>query len=129
MSSTTDAFGRFGRKLSNQALLRTQGLIAGKWQAASDGATFPVYEPSSGTVVLDCPNFKREDIVAATLSAEEGQVQFWSSTTARERAALLRAWYELILQNSDDRKFLGSSPLNEVAARRQAFARLQFFLF
>ena len=88
--------------IKNSALLDTRGLIAGEWRHSRSGKTFPVYEPSSGDVLLECSDFALEDFIEAIDSAEHGFREFYSSTTAKERGALLRKWYELILENVED---------------------------
>ncbi|KAH7240449.1 aldehyde dehydrogenase domain-containing protein [Fusarium solani] len=85
------AVAGFGRTLSDSSLL-----------SASSGSTFPVYEPASDIVLLDCSNFSRQDIQRAILSANAAQKNFYISTTAAQRGKLLRAWYDLILANKED---------------------------
>lgn len=41
--------------IKNQFLFETRGLIAGAWKQAEGGKAFPVYEPSSGGVLGQCP--------------------------------------------------------------------------
>ena len=90
--------------IKNTSLLESRGLVAGEWRAAKDGKTFPVYEPSSGDILTEVSDFGLDDFLAAIDSAEAGFRKYWTSTTARERASTLRRWYELIIENIEDRK-------------------------
>ncbi|KAK6227419.1 hypothetical protein QIS74_00974 [Colletotrichum tabaci] len=89
-------------KLQDKSLLVTSGLVAGEWKTGQDGKTFPVYEPSSATVLQECANLSRQDFVDAIESAKKGSANFHESTTAKERGALLRKWYDLVIANADD---------------------------
>ncbi|GKT83819.1 succinate-semialdehyde dehydrogenase [Colletotrichum tofieldiae] len=93
-----DAFN----KLQDKSLLVVCGLVAGEWKNGQDGKTFPVYEPSSATVLQECANLSRQDFIAAIESAKKGSATFYESTTAKERGALLRKWYDLVITNADD---------------------------
>ncbi|KAL2678746.1 hypothetical protein Neosp_009497 [[Neocosmospora] mangrovei] len=88
--------------ITNKDLFDTRGLVAGSWKTPSDGKSFPVYEPSSGKVLRQCSDFGHQDFIDAIDVADKGYRHFWSSTTAKERGSLLRAWYEQILENADD---------------------------
>lgn len=90
--------------IKEQSLLETRGLIAGDWREAPNGKTFPVIEPSTGDVLRHCSDFGHAEFVEAIDCAEQGFRQFSSSTTAKERAAMLRRWYELMMENLEDCK-------------------------
>ncbi|CAH0051573.1 unnamed protein product [Clonostachys solani] len=102
MWSPADELQRFGVRLTDPTLLMCQGLIEGRWQDPPSGSTFPVYEPSSATVLLNCPNFSRQDLQRSILSAAAAHTSFYASTTAAGRGALLKKWNELILANKED---------------------------
>ncbi|MCW5720300.1 MAG: NAD-dependent succinate-semialdehyde dehydrogenase [Devosia sp.] len=77
-----------------------------KFQAYSDGAfvgegTLPVINPSTGTVLGKVPNF---GAVEATKAVEAARSAFapWSRRTAKDRSAILRRWFDLILANRQD---------------------------
>lgn len=90
--------------IKNKALFDSRGLIAGTWRNAEFNKTFPVYEPSSGELLGHCSDFSQKDFVEAIESANKGYEQFSFSTTAKERAAILKRWYELIMENVEDCK-------------------------
>ena len=88
-------------KLRDPQLLRTRAFIGGEWLNASDGATHPVSNPATREVLGTVPVMG----VAETRRAiEAAQAAFpaWAARTAKERAAVLRRWYELLLANQDD---------------------------
>lgn len=87
--------------LSDPSLLRRQCLIDGDWRDAQGGATFPVDNPASGETlarVADGGALEAGAAIAAARAALPG----WRALTARERARLLRRWYELVLANQED---------------------------
>lgn len=90
--------------LDNPSLLESRGLIAGSWRTAKDGKIFPVYEPSTGTVLHCCSDFSREDFTEAIESAYQGYHVYFETTTTAERADILRTWHSLVQKNLDDRK-------------------------
>ncbi|GAU35836.1 hypothetical protein TSUD_56440 [Trifolium subterraneum] len=49
---TTNAHS-IASQLNSSGLLRTQGLIGGKWQDAYDGKTIKVYNPATGESITD----------------------------------------------------------------------------
>ncbi|KAF4954357.1 hypothetical protein FSARC_12154 [Fusarium sarcochroum] len=101
-ATSTDNKGEIPINITNKDLFDTRGLVAGSWKTPSDRKSFPVYEPSSGKVLRQCFDFGHQDFDDAIDVADQGYRKFWSSTTAKERGALLRRWYELILENTDD---------------------------
>ena len=88
-------------KLKNSNLLREQAYIDGAWVSAPDGGTFPVTNPADGSLVANVPQLG----VAETRSAFEAASAAWPawrSRTAKERAAILRRWFDLMVANKDD---------------------------
>ncbi|MEL7347930.1 MAG: NAD-dependent succinate-semialdehyde dehydrogenase [Pseudomonadota bacterium] len=87
--------------LSERTLLAAQSYIGGAWVGADSGATFAVTNPSTGETlaeVADCGAAETERAVAAAAAAQPA----WAAKTAKERATILRRWYELIMANQDD---------------------------
>ena len=85
--------------LENPGLLRTQALINGNWV---DGpATFAVTDPATGRELAQVPNLGRaeaEDAIAAAANA----LNAWRSKPAKERAAVLVRWQQLLVKHADD---------------------------
>lgn len=90
--------------ITRGSLFKSRGLIAGEWRKGQDGKTFDVIEPSSGNVLGQCADLGLDDCLEAIESAEHGFRTFSKSTTAKERRAILRRWYDLIMQNFEDCK-------------------------
>lgn len=90
------------RKLKSPELLLSSGLVGGQWRSAADGKTFPVFDPSTGQVLHDCADLGKQDFIDAIDSAEKGTRNFCENTTAKERGAVLRRLYDLILGNEED---------------------------
>ncbi len=87
--------------LKDPSLLATKGYVDGAWVEASDGATFEVTNPARGDVVCSVADLNRADVsraIAAAAVAQKG----WAALTAKERANILRRWYELMNENADD---------------------------
>ena len=101
--------------LKDSKLLRTQNYINGVW-ISGDDQKIAVTNPSNSEVIAKVSNAKVSD---AVLAVEAAAIAFssWSRLPAKERAILLRRWYELILENADDLGALMTleqgKPLNE----------------
>jgi succinate-semialdehyde dehydrogenase/glutarate-semialdehyde dehydrogenase len=88
-------------KLRDPDLLRTRAFIGGNWVEASDGATLAVVNPASGESLGTVPNMGVADTRRA-IEAAARAFPAWAALTARERAAILRRWYELLMANQED---------------------------
>lgn len=82
-------------------LIRSAAYINGEWINASEGAAFPVYNPATGQVIIDVANLNRADVMKAIDDASNAW-QTWRWTTAKERASLLKKWFEIILVNKEE---------------------------
>ncbi|WP_067662094.1 NAD-dependent succinate-semialdehyde dehydrogenase [Nocardia miyunensis] len=78
-----------------------QMLIGGKWCAASDGATFDVYDPSTGKVLCAVADGTPQDGMRALDVAVETQAS-WARVPARERSEMLRRTFELMHERADE---------------------------
>lgn len=94
----------FPVSLNRPDLVEDRGLIGGEWIRPDDGESFPVYDPSNGKVIQNCPSFNTKDFQRAIDLAQVGFEEFSASTTAKERGALLRRWNDLVLQHEEDCK-------------------------
>jgi succinate-semialdehyde dehydrogenase/glutarate-semialdehyde dehydrogenase len=88
-------------KLKNPSLLREQAYIDGAWVGAAAGGTFPVTNPADGSLVANVPQLGVAETKAA-IEAANAAWPAWRSKTAKERAAILRRWYDLMVANKDD---------------------------
>lgn len=87
--------------LKDAALLRQQSYIDGGWHGAETGETQPVRNPSSGVLLGTTPRMGAAETRRAVKAAEAAWPA-WRAKTAKERAGLLRKWYELMLAHQDD---------------------------
>ncbi|MFK4075621.1 NADP-dependent succinate-semialdehyde dehydrogenase [Ectopseudomonas khazarica] len=88
-------------KLIDADLLRHQAYVDGQWCDADEGATTEIFNPASGASLGRVPNMGAGETRRAIDAAQVAQVA-WRALTAKERAARLRAWYELMLANQED---------------------------
>ena len=87
--------------LKDPSLLATQGYLAGEWVDGEDGATFDVTNPARGDVIAKVADLSRAQTARAIAAAEAAQKE-WAAKTAKERANILRRWYDLMMENADD---------------------------
>jgi succinate-semialdehyde dehydrogenase / glutarate-semialdehyde dehydrogenase len=89
-------------RLKHPQLLRSAGFVAGDWlDAASEGQRFKVTNPSTGEVLAMLPDMGLEETRRAIDAAFAAQKQ-WARKTGKERATVLRRWYDLMLAHVDD---------------------------
>ncbi|MFL9928059.1 NAD-dependent succinate-semialdehyde dehydrogenase [Paraburkholderia sp. RL18-103-BIB-C] len=86
--------------LSKGELIRENNFIGGLWVPATDGAQFAVTNPATGEVVTNVANSGPADARAATNAAAQA-FPMWRDTLPKERAAVLRRWHTLILENAN----------------------------
>jgi succinate-semialdehyde dehydrogenase/glutarate-semialdehyde dehydrogenase len=87
--------------LNDPKLFRQQGYIDGAWVGAGNRATIEVTNPATGEVLGTVPNMGAEETRAA-IDAADAAWPAWRAMTAKERAAILRRWNDLMLANQDD---------------------------
>ncbi len=88
-------------KLNDAALFRQQGYIDGAWHEADGKETQTVRNPSTGEALGTTPRMGAAETRRA-IEAAEAAWPAWRAKTAKERAALLRKWHELMLAHQDD---------------------------
>jgi succinate-semialdehyde dehydrogenase / glutarate-semialdehyde dehydrogenase len=88
-------------KLADSALLRTQCCINGQWIDAPDGVVIAVRNPANQGTVGTVPKLGALDTRNA-IAAAAAAMPAWAARTAKERASILRRWYELMVQHADD---------------------------
>jgi succinate-semialdehyde dehydrogenase/glutarate-semialdehyde dehydrogenase len=85
--------------LNDSTLLRNQAYLNGEWVGAS--STFAVINPADGNTITSVPNMGAEDARKA-IDAANAAFPAWAAKTAKERAAVMRKWFELMLLHSND---------------------------
>ena len=88
-------------QLTNPILLRSNAYIDGRWEAADNGATLVVTDPASGGKLGEVPLMSAAETTRA-IAAAEAALPIWRAKTAKERATIMRRWFELILAHGDD---------------------------
>lgn len=94
--------------LQDSGLIRDQAYINGEWRAAADGDKFSVENPYDGAElarVARCGTLEANAAVEAAAAA----LSSWQARPAKERSALLRAWFEQINAHQQDLALLLSS--------------------
>ncbi|MCB2138016.1 MAG: aldehyde dehydrogenase family protein, partial [Rhodobacteraceae bacterium] len=97
LDSATDLRAR----LKDPSLLVTKAYVAGQWIDADDGKTFAVTNPARGDVICSVPDLTRAETERAIAAADTARHE-WAARTGKERAAVLRKWYDLMVANADD---------------------------
>ncbi|RMH49377.1 MAG: aldehyde dehydrogenase family protein, partial [Alphaproteobacteria bacterium] len=88
-------------KLNDPALLREAALVGGEWIAADPAAAIEVRNPATGEPIGRVPRLGAAETRRAIEAAERAR-HAWAARTAKERAAVLRRWFELMMENQDD---------------------------
>jgi succinate-semialdehyde dehydrogenase / glutarate-semialdehyde dehydrogenase len=87
--------------LKDPELLATKAYLAGDWVDAADGATFEVTNPARGDVIARVASLGRAQAAEAIAKAAVAQ-KAWAARTAKDRANVLRRWFELMMQHQED---------------------------
>ncbi len=88
-------------KLSDAALFRQQCYIDGQWVDADSGAAIEVTDPARGEVIGTVPKLGAQETRTAIEAADRAWPE-WRGKTAKERANILRKWFELIMAAQED---------------------------
>ena len=80
--------------------LKYQALINGAWVPAEDGRCFDVVNPASQSVIARVANCGAAETVAAIDAASNAQAR-WAARPAKEKAALLRRWFDLVMAQQE----------------------------
>ena len=86
--------------LSDPTLLETRAYVGGEW-IDGDKGTFDVTNPARGDVVAQVSDLSREQVGVAIAKAEVAQKE-WAKWSAKERSAVMREWFNLMMENQDD---------------------------
>ena len=88
-------------QLKDPTLLRHQAYLNGAWVDADGGQTINVSNPATGEHIGTVPLMGAAETRRA-IEAANAAWPAWRKKTAKERAAVLRRWHDLILENADD---------------------------
>ncbi|KVN25017.1 NAD-dependent succinate-semialdehyde dehydrogenase [Burkholderia pyrrocinia] len=87
--------------LKDPSLFRQQAYVNGAWQGAANGETFEVRNPATGGLVGVVPAMGAAETRQA-IDAANAAWPAWRKKTAKERAAILRKWHDLMMEHADD---------------------------
>ena len=88
-------------QLNDSSLLKTQAHINGHWLDADSGETLAVTNPATGALIAEvakCGSAETKRMIEAAAVAQK----HWAKSTVKERAAVLRRWFSLVMENQED---------------------------
>ena len=86
-------------ELKDPSLLETRAYINGEW--VEGDASFPVHNPATGDLIANVTDVSIEGTVQ-TIDAAYAAKKDWATHTGKERGAILRKWFDLMVENADD---------------------------
>lgn len=87
--------------LQAMQLFKQQAYINGQWVNADSGKTYAIHNPATGDKLGEVPSMGATETQAA-IDAAEAALPAWRAKTAKERAVILRRWFDLMMQHQDD---------------------------
>jgi len=88
-------------ELKNPTLFREACYVDGEWIQADSGQSVPVDNPATGEVIGKVPKVGMVETKRAIEAANRAFLT-WSKKTAKERAGILRRWFDLMMANQED---------------------------
>jgi succinate-semialdehyde dehydrogenase/glutarate-semialdehyde dehydrogenase len=88
-------------RLNDSSLFRELGFIDGEWVGADGGGTLSVINPATAERLGGIPNMGTAEARRA-ISAAADALPAWAARTAKDRAAVLRRWFDLMMAGQDD---------------------------
>ncbi len=87
--------------IKDQGLFKQLAFIAGRWESSADGKVKQVVNPATGEVIGTVPNMGTAETTRA-IEAAHAALPDWRARAAKERAHILRRWFELMMAHQDD---------------------------
>ena len=87
-------------ELKDPKLFRQQCYVNGEWVDALNRGTIPVTNPATGETLGTVPRMGAEETRQAIEAADKA-LPSWRAKTAKERAQILRRWYDLSVAGRD----------------------------
>jgi len=88
-------------QLSDSGLLQTRAWVNGRWVGADDGGTLDIVNPANGEVIAAVARCGAAETRRAIEAAHAAQSE-WKNRTVKERSAILRRWFELMMDAQED---------------------------
>ncbi|MBV1875468.1 MAG: NAD-dependent succinate-semialdehyde dehydrogenase, partial [Cycloclasticus sp.] len=103
-------------QIKNKKLFKQQAFINGKWVDSTDNQKLPVYNPATNELLGYVPQLTAEQTQHAITCAQTAW-EGWREIPAKYRSAILRKWFELIIDNQEDLAIIMTTeqgkPINE----------------
>ncbi|KIL97994.1 Aldehyde dehydrogenase B [Paramagnetospirillum magnetotacticum MS-1] len=87
--------------LKDSSLLKSRAFVNGAWTDADNGATFDVLNPATGEILASVPDMGAAEARRA-IEAANAAWPAWKAKTGKERGAILRNWFNLIMAHQED---------------------------
>lgn len=118
-TTTNPAHSQNRGALARADLLREGAYVDGAWLAASSGAAIEVDDPFTGEIIGRVPSLSRDEVQTA-VNAAERSFPAWARELPKKRGAILRRWFDLIMDHQEDLARLitleNGKPLKEARA-------------
>ena len=105
--------------LKDSSLKREHCFIDGRWSAADDGGTIDVLNPATHAKLGTIPNMGAGETRRA-INAANAALKGWAARTAKERASILRRWFDSIMQHQEDLAILMTAEQGKPLAEARA---------
>jgi succinate-semialdehyde dehydrogenase/glutarate-semialdehyde dehydrogenase len=101
MATDSTIENRVTKLLRDRELFREACFIGGRWTAADGGPTIAVDDPATGDIIGHVPKLGRSHTRDAIAAAADALAD-WRARTGKERAAVMRRWFDLLIANQED---------------------------
>ncbi|WP_207493722.1 NAD-dependent succinate-semialdehyde dehydrogenase [Aridibaculum aurantiacum] len=98
--------------------LKTHAYVNGQWTSAASGKTFQVFNPATSEVIASVPDMDREDVRKA-IDAADAAWHHYRDLTAKERAAIMRRWFNLMIEHKEQLAYIMTIESGKVMSESQ----------
>jgi succinate-semialdehyde dehydrogenase/glutarate-semialdehyde dehydrogenase len=102
-------------QLKDPELLKYRAFIDGEWVEGDSGESFPVFNPATGEEIIQVAHCGAGETRRA-IEAAERAMPGWRKLAAKDRAAVLRRWFDLILANQEDLALIMTAEQGKILA-------------
>ncbi|WP_445189216.1 NAD-dependent succinate-semialdehyde dehydrogenase [Pseudonocardia sp. Cha107L01] len=88
-------------RLADGTLFRTGAYVNGQWVTEGTAGVVTVRNPSTNDVIAELPSLGREQVASAIEGAHRA-LPHWRALSGKERSQILRRWFNLVTENSED---------------------------
>ena len=118
MATTEKAQASAGLGLSEPRLFKQQAYVNGEWIDADSGETIEVTNPATGAVIAEVPKLGTAEVRRAIEGAEAAFPE-WRDRLAKERAQILRRFFDLMIEHQEDLAIILTSEQGKPLAEAQ----------